>query len=113
MNHLKFAVLSQVIPPSPSGQATVLERLLRAAPADRYCLISNAEQVSDARTKERNYLQPERQINRPQRPYRLRVPANYWLRVLQRARRLAKIIRNENCEVLIACSGDLLNIPAG
>ncbi len=112
MNLLKFAVLSQVIPPSPSGQATVLERLLRVAPVDRYCLISNAEQASE-RTRNRYYLQPERQINSPQRPYRLRVPANYWLRVGQRARRLARILRNENCEVLIACSGDLLNIPAG
>ena len=113
MDLLQFAVLSQVIPPSPSGQATVLERLLRAIPADRYCLITNAEPPAAEATARRYYLQPESQINRPQRPYRARVPANYWWRVLQRAKRLRRIIRDEKCEALIACSGDLLNIPAG
>src|SRR5438876_12321258 len=40
---LKFALLSHVLPPSPSGQAIVLSRILRGIDPAQYCLISASD----------------------------------------------------------------------
>ena len=45
----KTAIVSHVLPPSPSGQAVVLYRLLEGMPPDRYCLISRERYEGDAR----------------------------------------------------------------
>lgn len=39
----KFAVVSHILPPSPSGQSMVLYHMLRTLPADRYVLISTED----------------------------------------------------------------------
>lgn len=39
----KFAVLSHILPPSSSGQAVVLYRLLRDCDPEKYCLLSSVE----------------------------------------------------------------------
>lgn len=36
----KVALVSHALPPSPSGQAMALHRMLRGWPADRVCLLS-------------------------------------------------------------------------
>ena len=40
---MKFALISQVLPPSWSGQAIVLYRLLQNLRPDDYCLLSRQE----------------------------------------------------------------------
>jgi glycosyltransferase involved in cell wall biosynthesis len=117
----KFAVLSHILPPSPSGQATVLSRLLGTVPPDKYCLISNEN--AEARRQDDNeglptayfLLPPERELKRPNRfgLSHWRQSANLWWRARQRARAIAEIVRAEGCNALVACSGDVINIPAG
>lgn len=117
----KFAFLSHILPPSPSGQATMLHRLLRAVPSESYILISNssdADNIEDrtGRLPARHHrLPPEIQLTRPNRLglYRVRVRANLLLHVFQRARQIAKLAQREKCGAIMACSGDLINIPAG
>src|SRR3972149_4623186 len=36
----KFAIISHILPPSPSGQGMVLFRLLNGLSTDMYCLVS-------------------------------------------------------------------------
>lgn len=100
----------------------MLHRLLRAvSPAD-YCLISREdyshyEPADDsARLPARYYhVPPEFQFQRPNRfgLYRVRGPLNLMAQVLHRAKRVAKIIQAEKCEAIMACSGDVVDIPAG
>jgi glycosyltransferase involved in cell wall biosynthesis len=101
----------------------MLHRLLRAVPSESYFLISNGDH-SDAANSEHgtgwlpaqyHRLPPELQLTRPSRLgiYRVRVPANLWLQVFQRARQVAKLVKLEKCDAIMACSGDLINIPAG
>jgi glycosyltransferase involved in cell wall biosynthesis len=123
----RFAVLSHVLPPSPTGQAIVLHRLLRDLPADWYCLMSvdpGAEEQGGTETEPATAGE--------------RLPGRYWHLVgsfprdyetaywqqlmhgsrltrslLARARHIANILRRQRCRALVACSGELLDIPAG
>jgi glycosyltransferase involved in cell wall biosynthesis len=119
MSVSKFAVLSNALPPLPSGQATVLSRLLQAVSPEKYCLISN--ESDEARGDVRAALPapyfslpPETEWTRPNRfgLGRWRQRANLRWRTHQRAKAIAEIVRAEGCDTLIACSGDIMNIPA-
>lgn len=122
----KVAVLSHVLPPSPSGQSTVLSRLLGNWDLNEYCLLSSRDDSLDHREEG---ISPE--AGRLPAPYyhlspgirlpvpRLRVMSvlgtvpNALLGFLWRARQVERILRAETCGTLIACSGDLLDIPSG
>lgn len=116
----KLALLSHILPPSPSGQPIVLHRVLRSLPPESYCLISvadysQANENEQLRLPARYYHLPaEFQFKRPYRfrLYRIRDALNILLQVFQRARRVAKIAKHEKCELIIACSGDVADIPA-
>jgi glycosyltransferase involved in cell wall biosynthesis len=122
MTPIKLALLSHILPPSPSGQAMMLHRLLRAvSPAD-YCLISredysNIESEGDAvRLPARYYyLPPEFQFKTPNRFdfRRVRELVNILIQVFQRARRVVQLVKQEKCGAIMACSGDVVDIPAG
>jgi glycosyltransferase involved in cell wall biosynthesis len=118
----KIAILSHILPPSPSGQAMVLHRLLNGLPPDRYCLISR-EYYDDTKysgscsTKlaaKYYHLKPISVlpvINRFKLD-NLSIAYNTLLVVLRRARQIRKIIQEEKCKLLIACTGDLYDLPA-
>ena len=115
---IKFAILSHVLPPSWSGQAMVLYRLLRPLDQGCYCLISR-----------QNY---DSEIYRGDSPFRLKahyyhLPAEFrigwlsrfglfpmesWLQTVQRARRISQILKREQSNAVVACSGDLYDLPA-
>lgn len=128
---IKVAVLSHVFPPSPSGQAMVLYRLLRDLKPNSYALLSRESYAtytylqrssskcvpdSSPRLPARYYhLPPEFRFRRPNRlgTRPIRELVNILLGVFLRARNIIRIIRQEKCEAIVACSGDLCDLPAG
>jgi glycosyltransferase involved in cell wall biosynthesis len=119
---MKFALVSHVLPPSWSGQSMMIYRLLKDLDAEAYCLISS-EDYSD--TSDNNYseklsgryyhLRPESHIERGSRYRHLQNLANIMLGIVQRATNIHRIVRQEKCDAVVACTGgyDLLDLPAG
>lgn len=91
----RLAILSHVLPPAPSGQAVVLGRLLAAYPRDRYRLVSRNPRAESADFR----VEVSRHAG---------VLGTLW----QEARKLADWLRRERIQVLIAASGDLVDLPA-
>lgn len=113
----KIALLSHILPPSPSGQAMVLYRLLNELDHDNYCLISreNYEKhngVGSSKLPARYYkLKPVFQL--PIINYfKTLIMAINTIEIYIRAKQIEKIIRKEHCKLLIACTGDLYDLPA-
>lgn len=114
----KFAVVSHILPPALSGQSILLDRLLRDLAPDSYVLISSgSEDASPAvggLAGKCHRLRPSLRI-----PI-LEIPLISWPPLLfnalwgifNRARQIAKIVRSEDCDLLIGCTGDLYDLPA-
>jgi len=116
----KFVLLSHVLPPSPSGQSVMLYRILSGFGLDEYYLIS----------REKYEQQNNAQSFLPANYYALH-PSKYlflfnkhgfgfvWdittiiLSIFSRAREILKIMRYNPVDVLVACSGDIIDIPTG
>lgn len=135
----KFAVVSNAVPPSLSGQAVVLYRLLVGVPGDRYCLISNVASASITeagcipRLPARHYVlrSPARHTQTPAvqvapqatssdarrrkatSASAIRSLLSFIPAFLLRASRIATIIKRERCEAIIGCSGQPTIFPAG
>ena len=118
----KFALVSLGLPPSQSGQSTVLYHLLRKIPAENYCLITlknfhlyhYLEQCS-ARLPARHYfLHPEYQLVRllANTASRMRCRALLMPALKLRVFQIKRILKKEQVQVVIACTGDLLDPPA-
>lgn len=118
-----LAIVSHILPPSPSGQAIVLSRLLGGGLPLRYCLLSReigkserGGEASAARLPVPHYrLKPA-----PRLPDGGKGPLsivttgiNALVGILWRARQIGKIIRRERCRALIVCTGNLYDLPAG
>jgi len=119
---MKAAIVSHALPPSWSGQAVILSKLLRDVDASRYVLISSRATSGAPATGQFISRLPGRTIELPLEPsfgrlarFALARPVRLleaiW-RVRLRARRIAAIARSEGCTVLVACTGDLIDIPA-
>ncbi|HEX3559052.1 MAG TPA: glycosyltransferase [Pyrinomonadaceae bacterium] len=115
---MKFALISHVLPPSWSGQSMVIYQLLRDFSPESYCLISwQAEGIGGDPTPylralpgRRYQIPPEFQI---QRGYRFGARnVDIALAILQRARYLTRVLRREGCDLVVACTGDVLDLPA-
>ncbi len=120
---MRLAVLSHVLPPSPSGQAVVLYRILSGVDADTYYLISKESyQPSRQEPNGQFYLSAryyslsrEPQLYRPNRfgLWRLRALVNIFLSIAWRASKILRILQHDPATALIACTGDIADIPAG
>lgn len=128
----KLAVVSSVLPPSPYGQAMILNRVLRDLRPEDYCLLSSEDydpysylQTSLARgTLNSSPRLPARYYRLPPEPLRLqrilgrlrleetRESLNEAQIILRRARSIARIIAREECGAILACSGDAFDLPA-
>ena len=119
----KIALLSHILPPSPSGQAMVLYRLLSTLAADRYCLISREKYHdirNDTAATERlpgRYYHLKPQLQSPLlnvfKYCRFGSVVSILWEILGRARQVKKVIQKENPELLIGCTGDLYDLPSG
>lgn len=112
----KFVIVSHVLPPLPSGQSILLERLLRDAEPNSYCLVNTGEinPSAGALPAKCHQLPPLFRIPVLNIPLVSRLPIllNAIWGIVVRARQIAKIVRSENCDLLIGCTGDLYNLPA-
>lgn len=113
----RTGIVSHVLPPSPSGQAVVLSRLLSGIPADRYRLISREERGDGggACLPARRFLLPppfrfpaSRFLDFPRAYAGLNAAAG----IAGRALWIARIAREERLGLLVACTGDLYDLPA-
>lgn len=110
----KFAFVSHVLPPSWSGQAVIIGRLLRDMDPRNYCLISRQD----------NHHQDGNVCPLPGRYYCVgaekQIPINrfvLWdinvlLSILQRGWKTARILVAEECQSAVAGTGDLADLPA-
>jgi glycosyltransferase involved in cell wall biosynthesis len=130
---MKFALISNVLPPSESAHALIIHRLLRELDPGGYCLISSRDYNSgdqpdySGRLAGRYYyLPPAVSVTRgsllswpagspPGRVvYRASEPIILGLRVILRARAIARILRREKCDAVVVCTGgnEALDFPA-
>ena len=120
LSHLegvKFALVSHVLPPSWSGQAVMIYRILHQLDPSCYCLISRQNydpgvyrgDMSSRLPARYHYLQPEFRI--PSWRFGL-FRVNSWLQTFQRARQIARIVKHERAKTIVACTGDLYDPPA-
>ena len=113
----KLAIVSCAIPPQIAGQALILQRLLADWSPQKYCLISSSlpeDGAKDAKTNcyfigKKNKL--SRQTKRSgfikllkQLQYLTYFPKKVWA--------LLSIIKKEHIGAVLACSGDLTDLPA-
>jgi glycosyltransferase involved in cell wall biosynthesis len=123
MKMRKLAVLSHILPPSPSGQSMMLHRILRAVPPTEYCLISREDYSHELANNDPlslpapyHHVPPEFQFRIPVDyglHYRVKELSNILSQVFLRARSVIRVARKERCSAILACSGDLADIPAG
>src|SRR6266498_1962085 len=125
---MKFAFISQVLPPSWSGQAIIIYRLLQNLPPESYCLISRQEITPgldeySARLPGHYYHLPPEFVTvegeltglaKWRRRLNVLLNTVLGLGIVLRSRRIARIATREECGAIVACSGgDLLDLPAG
>jgi len=103
---VKFALVSHVLPPSESGQAMVLYRLLKDFDPATYCLISHDQY--DGSAPYASYSSKLAGKYHRVTARKLNLPAA----IVERGRNIARILRAERCGAVVACTGDLLNLPA-
>lgn len=118
----KVALFSHILPPSPSGQAIVLFRILQGIDPAGYCLLSRNDY-----TKQDLALNTPHQLQARyfhitsgagrggnKKPMKLR----YGSRLIRYRNALAivykmhQLLVDQHCDAIIACSGDLYDIPA-
>lgn len=112
---MKFAFVSHVLPPSWSGQSTVIFRVLSNLDPNSYCLIS--QDYGDARPdrEKKEGRLPGKYVYIPRRltiTRAWRFALVRWFNIRMRARQIEKIIRRERCEAVVACPGDFFDLPA-
>ena len=120
---MKFALVSHVLPPGDSSHAAVIQRLLRDLDPGRYCLLSSGSTGNTGRSTDPGRLAGTRYDLPPAprltRGYRMglrlwRERLNFVVGVIARTRAIARILRREKCDAVVACTGghEILDFPA-
>ena len=120
-NSKKFGVISHSLPPSPTGQAIMLFRLLQEIKPDKYFLVSKEDysniNPADQSTQwlPTHYYCIKKKYSVSNFPIlrffdkNIKRLFDFWGRFIL----LSKIAKKENCKVLVACSGAELDIIIG
>ena len=116
---MKFALVSHVLPPSWSGQAMVLYRLLKGLDPTCYCLITRQNydpkiyqgDMSSTLNAHYYYLPAKLRLGCLWRLGLFRVGS--WLQTFLRAWQISRIAKHEKARAIVACTGDLYDLPAG
>ena len=109
----RFAVVSHVVPPTWSGQAMVLERLLAVVPTEQTVLIASAQPIAAAPTRTPIIVLAGEPFEAAWCRPGWRATLAVLVRCFLRGWRLASIVNRERCAAVIACTGDLIDLPAG
>ena len=121
---MKFALISKVLPPSESAHAAIIQRLLRDLDPASYCLLSSTDYGNHSgpeytgRLAGKFYHLPEPfQLTRGYRfgLQQVREQLNLWLAIGDRVRIIRRIIRQEQCDAVVVCTGgrEVFDFPAG
>lgn len=120
---MRFVLISHVLPPSPSGQAVILYRILSNINSKEYYLISSSpdqpgidNMQNPFHLKASSYFLPNKQLTNKLNYFGIRhihSIINLFIRVIIHTRTILKIIHNEPTQAIVACSGDLVDIPSG
>lgn len=138
----RVMVVSHLLPPLPSGQAVILYNLLIDQTAFSYYLVSNEDYRRDAQATDASAKLPAtyyrlRSLERLLAPVNAEKVSNHFLRalvrlynkaamrlqgytltlrtraeILSRALQIARLLRTEPTDLVIACTADLYNLPA-
>jgi len=120
---VRFAVLSHILPPAPSGQAVALSRVLRDLRPEDYCLVSTEDYDAFSRLQNTTSRLPARYYQLPGR-WRSRTPSLPGVRLVQKLAYAAfalaqrsctfiRVLERERSQAVIACTGSLLDLPVG
>lgn len=123
---MRFAVLSNFSPVTPTGQSIILHRLLEGLNPDQYYIISSMPENTEVKlalpklNAQYYYLDapPHEHSTSPlgmaQRVYRrLQGPAGRIENIIRlRARQISAIMRQDPCCALVACTSDLTRLPS-
>jgi glycosyltransferase involved in cell wall biosynthesis len=120
----RFVLVSHYLPPSRYGQPRVIQRLLQDLPASTYRLLS-VEAYDRSVTRDDQdapwlpgpYVQIRSGVawkaGTHRHPFNRIAPiVNAFPSIIARARDIAREIRSEGCQVAVACSGDIADLPA-
>jgi len=117
----KVLLFSHSLPPSPSGQATVLYRLLDGISPNSYCLASakNYDDASFLQTTTQRLPVRYRWVGRALQirsfvhptVNRASLLLNTMSKIAHDTWRLQKIVREERCRSIIVCTGDACDLP--
>jgi glycosyltransferase involved in cell wall biosynthesis len=112
---VKIAFVSHVLPPSWSGQSVTIGRILKNISPSQYCLIST-ENNQNEEDQNAGFL-PAKYYALPKEPKFLKLGGEYWimgwLRAFFRGMGIARVVKREKCNIIVAASGNLIDIPAG
>lgn len=119
---MKIALVSNVVPPSRTGQGVILHRMLRGLAPRDYCLISTERHEGDGGDGPVGKLPgsyhhlppPPDEIKRGHRLGLrfLRDGANIYAAARRHARHIARIVEAEGCGAVVGCTGELALMPA-
>jgi len=118
----KFAFISLGLPPSQSGQSLAVYHLLREFDPTNYCLITlknfylyrHLGNCSERLAASYHFVNPDYQIVRGLISIASKIRFRSLLDILLRIRiyQYRRILIKEKCEIVIGCTGDLLDPPA-
>jgi glycosyltransferase involved in cell wall biosynthesis len=120
---VRFALVSNILPPGDSSHAAVIHRLLRDLDARHYCLVSSGSAGTAGRSTDLGRLTGTRYDLPPAprltRGYRMglrlwRERVNFVVGVIVRTRAIVRILRREQCDAVVVCTGghEILDFPA-
>jgi glycosyltransferase involved in cell wall biosynthesis len=107
----KLAVVSHAVPPAWSGQAMVLARLFSRIAAERLVVITKAD-TPPAEGVGAWHRLPAEPWESAWLGHGLFGDLSVAVRVAVRGVRIASRARREGCDVIVACTGDLIDLPA-
>ncbi|MDQ3849110.1 MAG: glycosyltransferase [Actinomycetota bacterium] len=116
---VEFALVSEVVPPSWSGQAVLIRRLLTGLDPGAFCLLTSDQGIYGG-----GHIQPlETRCYRLPAARTRYLTGNRWLLVgsalagvgaaiAHRAFHIARVARRERCRAIVAFTGDFHDLPA-
>lgn len=111
----RLAIVSHTLPPSPGGQATMIERLLLGGDAPQPVLLCSDRKASGpADARPQLWLRCHTPwVLRKLRQFRRLHAAVFGADVRSRSRRIAHAAHAAGCHAIVACTGgDLIDLPA-